>query len=328
MGERKVLNKYFPPDFDPEELPKRKRPKDGQIKVRVMLPFTCQCHTCGEFIYRGRKFTSRQEFAPEKYLTITIFRFYIKCPSCCAEITFKTDPEHADYICEFGATRHFEPYKQDDARLEFFKKTEDRETPDPMKALENRTKASKREMDLLDTLEEIKDMNARTEKLGSVADMMALIPDQVAIKQRQEDDAEIQQIFGANTVKRLEEEEEDSELMVKTKKKNKTTAETSTSQEENTTTTTEDVSSPSSTATPSPSPPPSSLFPHLLVNVKTKKKKKKKDKKDKKRKLENGEGNGRKKAKKEKKKKKSKSEGEDSGCEQQQQNGIVNKEKA
>jgi len=306
MGERKFLNKYFPDDFDPALLPKRKRPKDGQIKVRVMLPFTCQCNTCGEFIYRGRKFTSRQEFAPEKYLTITIFRFYIKCPSCCAEITFKTDPEHADYICEFGATRHFEPYKQDDARLEFFKKTEDRETPDPMKALENRTKASKREMDLLDTLEEIKDMNARTEKLGSVADMMALIPDQVAIKQRQEDDAEIQQIFGATTVKRLEEEEEeDSELMVKTKKKNKTTAETSTSQEENTTTTTEDVSSPSSTATPSPSPPPSSLFPHLLVNVKTKKKKKKKkDKKDKKRKLENGEGIGRKKAKKEKKKKK------------------------
>jgi len=168
MGERKVLNKYFPPDFDPAELPKRKRPKDGQIKVRVMLPFTCQCHTCGEFIYRGRKFTSRQEFAPEKYLTITIFRFYIKCPSCCAEITFKTDPEHADYICEHGATRHFEPYKQDDARLEFFKKPEDRETPDPMKALENRTKASKREMDILDMLEEIKDLNAGQEKIGNV----------------------------------------------------------------------------------------------------------------------------------------------------------------
>jgi hypothetical protein len=40
MGERKVLNKYIPPDFDPSKIPRSKK-KDGaktQSKIRMMLP--------------------------------------------------------------------------------------------------------------------------------------------------------------------------------------------------------------------------------------------------------------------------------------------------
>lgn len=40
MGERKVLNKYFPPDFDPALVPKVKLDKDHQMKIRMMLPMS------------------------------------------------------------------------------------------------------------------------------------------------------------------------------------------------------------------------------------------------------------------------------------------------
>lgn len=37
MGERKVLNKYYPPDFDPAKLPRGQRKKNNEMKVRRCL---------------------------------------------------------------------------------------------------------------------------------------------------------------------------------------------------------------------------------------------------------------------------------------------------
>jgi len=49
-----------------------------------------RCNTCGEYIYKGKKFNSRKETVEnETYLGLHIFRFYIKCPGCIAEIAFK-----------------------------------------------------------------------------------------------------------------------------------------------------------------------------------------------------------------------------------------------
>ena len=52
----------------------------------------CRCKTCGEYIYKGKKFNARKETVQnEAYLGLPIFRFYIKCTCCLAEIIFKTD---------------------------------------------------------------------------------------------------------------------------------------------------------------------------------------------------------------------------------------------
>ena len=69
----------------------------------------------------GKKFNSRKEdVVGDTYLGIRKYRFYIKCCVCSNEIAFKTDPQNQDYVCESGATRNFESWRQqDDKEKEF-----------------------------------------------------------------------------------------------------------------------------------------------------------------------------------------------------------------
>ncbi|XP_074312556.1 splicing factor YJU2 [Silene latifolia] len=163
MGERKVLNKYYPPDFDPSKIPRRKQPKNKQMTVRMMLPMSIRCNTCGNYIYKGTKFNSRKEDAVgENYLGIQIVRFYFKCTKCSAELTMKTDPKNSDYTVEAGASRNFEPWRNKDEELDKEKRKRDaEEMGDAMKSLENRTLDSKREMDIMSALDEMKSMKSR-----------------------------------------------------------------------------------------------------------------------------------------------------------------------
>ncbi len=222
MSERKVLNKYFPPDFDPSKVPRRKHKfaADPLHTVRLMTPFSMCCNTCGEYIYKRTKFNARKETVKgEDYLGIKIFRFYIKCPRCAAEITFKTDPKNTDYIAEHGAQRNFEPWRDEKLIQEEIdqSKTIDEEM-NPMKALENRTIESRREMEILDALDEIRTVNARTERVNTDSVIQRIVEtrskeEQAAIDAiEQEDDALAKAIFqsadGNMPVKRLLEEEE------------------------------------------------------------------------------------------------------------------------
>lgn len=147
----------------------------------------------------------------ETYFNIKIFRFYIKCTRCSSEITFKTDPKNTDYIAEHGAARNFEPWREQDgpededklAKLE----REEADEEDPMKALENRTVDSKREMDILDKLQEIRGRNARLER-ADAEKVLERISSRRAPEEMDEEErlAEIQ---------RAQEEDEDEELVRK-----------------------------------------------------------------------------------------------------------------
>lgn len=167
MGERKVLNKFIPSDFDPSLIPRGNKlsKKDGTVPVRMMLPFSVQCSTCSTFLYRGTKFNSKKEpmGGPDgRYLGIQRYRFYIKCTLCSRTVSFLTDPKNTDYEMEHGGTRNYEVYKdkeklEEDEALE----KEQGEKEDPMKALENRVLDSQREMKELDDLEAIRAMNRK-----------------------------------------------------------------------------------------------------------------------------------------------------------------------
>ncbi|KAI1853758.1 hypothetical protein JX265_003908 [Neoarthrinium moseri] len=197
MSERKVLQKYYPPTFDPRQIERVRGPKRVGPKVqtvRLMAPFSMRCTTCGEYIYKGRKFNSRKETPEnEKYLGIQIFRFYIRCTRCSAEIVFKTDPKNGDYACERGAKRNVEPWRTgreetDEERLERLEKEE--EERNAMVELEAKTVDAKREMAVADALDEIRVRNARLERAGFdgvEVSLPASVEDEEAARQERED---------------------------------------------------------------------------------------------------------------------------------------------
>lgn len=230
MSERKVLNKYYPPDFDPTKLPKLKLAKERQYVIRTMAPFNMRCKTCGEYIYKGKKFNARKETVQnEDYLGLRIFRFYIKCPRCLAEITFKTDPATTDYVCEHGATRNFEAERT--ARLaeeKALKEKEEEEADNPMLLLEKRTRDSRLEMERLEQLEELRDMNMRHANVAH-DDMITFhleYEKQLRRLQEEEDEKFIESVFGKKeseadglVIKRLKDDSSDEEEVLPSSKK-------------------------------------------------------------------------------------------------------------
>ncbi|KAJ2902910.1 CWC16 protein [Zalerion maritima] len=180
MSERKVLSKYYPPDFDPSALTRRRggpKPAGPKVQtVRVAAPFSMRCTSCGEYIYKGRKFNARKETPQEeRYLGIQIFRFYIRCTRCSAEITYKTDPKNNDYAMEKGAKRNTEPWRQqeladetDEQRLDRLEREmaeeEENEEKNAMAELEQATADAHRDMAVADALDKIRSRTALREK--------------------------------------------------------------------------------------------------------------------------------------------------------------------
>jgi len=210
MSERKVLTKYYPPDFDPSAITRTRGPKQvgpRQITVRLMAPFSMKCTTCGEYIYKGRKFNARKETAEEKYLgQIAVYRFYIRCTRCSAEISFRTDPKNMDYAVERGARRNFEAWRPQDEetdeaildRLEeedakrrgdqdwLEKKTADAPT-DKMEELERKRDFAKKEMEVADAIDALQDRNARIEaRRKEGGDVVG--PSAIEVQKQKEDD--------------------------------------------------------------------------------------------------------------------------------------------
>ncbi|KAM0011684.1 putative saf4/Yju2 protein [Helianthus debilis subsp. tardiflorus] len=213
MGERKVINKYYPPDFDPSKIPRNRKPKHQQINIRMMLPMTIRCVTCYNYIYKGTKFNSRKEdVIGETYLGIPIVRFYLKCTNCAAEIIIKTDPRNDGYVVEAGATaaRSIEPRQAE-------------EIHDPMEALERRAADANRERHILHTLDELRSMKARRADV-SVDAMLEAFRGSAAVKQvdtleEGEDENVIKSIFRRSKefVRRIDDDELDDYITKKRK---------------------------------------------------------------------------------------------------------------
>lgn len=212
MGERKGVNKHYPPDFDPALLPPGSKRKLDQQTVRMMLPMSLQCRTCGEFLYRGTKFNAQKETVKgELYLgQIKVFRFYMKCSRCKGEFTITTDPERCDYAAELNLSRNFEPWRDQAEQVAAANETRRREEEgDVMKQLENRTRESKRQLELEDALAEIRSLNRRQAATDLLDTAIEERSKKAKQEEKDEEDRLVQSLFRIEVCKRLDDEVED-----------------------------------------------------------------------------------------------------------------------
>merc|ERR550532_3762709 len=158
------------------------------------------------------------------HLGLRIYRFYIKCTACLSEISFRTDPENTDYVLEAGATRNFEALAKAEKQAELEQKAYQEELKtNPMKLLEERTEASKNEMELMEALEDLQERSKFKVKIDSVLDSMITDSEKIrekeaeleAKRQENEDDEYVKSIFGkdpssSSTIKRLQDDDHDS----------------------------------------------------------------------------------------------------------------------
>lgn len=125
MAERKAVNKYYPPDFDPavhgtlnayhgrHPLGSRARKlrSEGAVILRFEMPFSAWCDVCRTLLPRGTRFNAEQRRAG-RYHSTRVYRFTMRCPCCGCQFVIETDPAHADYRAVAGATRKTEEWAQ------------------------------------------------------------------------------------------------------------------------------------------------------------------------------------------------------------------------
>ncbi|EJS42971.1 yju2p [Saccharomyces arboricola H-6] len=190
MSERKAINKYYPPDYNPLEAEKLSRNMSKKLKtmnksqssIRLMTPFSMRCLECNEYIPKSRKFNGKKEVLKEKYLnSIKMYRLTISCPRCANSIAFRTDPGNSDYVMEVGGVRNYVPQKPNDG-------------PTPNPAVESVDETLQRLVREKET--------EQNEKMGikdQTDDKMDLLEKRLAkIQQEQEDDEELEKLRKRN----------------------------------------------------------------------------------------------------------------------------------
>ncbi|KAH9523454.1 hypothetical protein Btru_040050 [Bulinus truncatus] len=116
MAERKAVNKYYPPDWDPRkgsankrvgQHPLRDRAKklsQGILVIRFELPYNIWCGGCGSHVGMGVRYNAEKSKVGHYYST-PIFKFRMKCHLCDNYFEIQTDPKNHDYVILCGARR-------------------------------------------------------------------------------------------------------------------------------------------------------------------------------------------------------------------------------
>lgn len=121
MSERKAVNKYYPPEWTPQDgsinkfkgqhpLRERARKLDqGILIVRFELPFNIWCGGCGCHVGMGKRYNAEKKKVGMYYST-PILSFRMKCHECPHWFEIQTDPKNTRYVVTSGAKQKDETW--------------------------------------------------------------------------------------------------------------------------------------------------------------------------------------------------------------------------
>lgn len=121
MADRKAVNKYYPPDWDPSKGSVNKHQKShplrdrarkidkGILVVRFEMPFNVWCLKCQNHVGMGVRYNAEKSKVGS-YYTTPIYQFRMKCHLCDNYFVIRTDPSKFDYCIEEGAQRQAERF--------------------------------------------------------------------------------------------------------------------------------------------------------------------------------------------------------------------------
>jgi len=123
MAERKAVNKYYPPEWTPDQgsinkfvgqHPLRERArkiKQGILIIRFEMPFNIWCSGCENHIGKGVRYNAEKKKIGS-YFSTKIWSFRMKCHLCDNYIEIKTDPQACDYVIVSGGRRKVETWDE------------------------------------------------------------------------------------------------------------------------------------------------------------------------------------------------------------------------
>ena len=142
MAERRAVNKYYPPEWDPSHgslntfhgsHPLRERASrlrsEGILVIRFEMPFHIRCLSCHSHIGRGVRYNANKQRTGH-YLSTPTFSFTMNCHLCGGRIRIDTDPQLGDYVVREGGRRIVEGGGEDDDRIVVGEEDEERERRD------------------------------------------------------------------------------------------------------------------------------------------------------------------------------------------------------
>lgn len=120
MADRRAVNKYYPPEWDPSKgsinkfnsthhlRDRAKKIDQGILVIRFEMPFNVWCLSCDNHIAMGVRYNAEKSIYGN-YFSTPVYKFKAKCHLCDNYFEIKTDPANFDYEILSGLRKQARP---------------------------------------------------------------------------------------------------------------------------------------------------------------------------------------------------------------------------